>query len=110
MRSLLAAALAIAPLTAQQPVPGVPEGFRERVAGYLSTDPMDLWRKELKQPTLTAVVEILGELSREEKQQLAFEEMRARLLAELQALLRDVGSRDGVGGSGNMLTLARIRF
>ncbi len=110
MRSLLIAAMAAAPLAAQQPVPGVPEGFRERMAGYLSTDPIDLWRKELKQPVLTAVVEILGELSREEKQQLAFEDFRRRLLIEIHDLLKDVGSRDGLAGSADMLTLARLRF
>jgi hypothetical protein len=71
---------------------------------------MDLWRKELRRPTYTAVVEIIGEISREEKQQIAFCEMRTRLLAELHDLLKDTAPMGGRGSGGAMLTLMRAGF
>jgi hypothetical protein len=76
----------------------------------VATDPLDLWRKELRQPVYTAVVEIVGEVTREEKQQQAFLEMRTRLLAELHELLKDTAPMGGRGSSPAMLTLARASF
>lgn len=109
LQAVLSTAL-MAQSSAELPLPGAPPGFAERVSGYLATEPIELWRKELKRPILSAVVEIVGEMSREEKQQLAFEDMRRRLLAEIKELLKGTASASERSGGAGMINLAQIRF
>ena len=73
------------------PEPGVPTSLRDELRASMSSDPMDLFRRDLRQPIPEASVEILGTIDPEELKLQAFEEFKFLMLRSLREYLGRYG-------------------
>ncbi len=109
MRVLICLCIAVGLGASEPPQPGRDVGFLSRVLGD-SADGSQPWKTFRTAPeSASAVVEVVGELSREELRQVAFQEFLVWFREDLQKFYRSLGAT-GPGMDLASATLPVDRF